>query len=455
VLELLPIEYSNLIQQCFASGQSVLHLQKNIGKRTFSWSFFPICETRTIHCYGEDVTGRMSLEKQFRQLQKMECVGRLAAGLAHDFNNVLTIIRGHADLVLSDNALSDKKTASLTKIAAADRATHLTRQLLTFSRRQVSELTALNLSECVKNFTKMLDRVLGEDIELTCEFWTGLPAVPGDAGMLDQVVMNLAVNARDAMPNGGRLIIATSVVDVDEDHVRRRPDARAGRFVCLAVTDTGCGMDEETLAQVFEPFFTTKAAGQGTGLGLATVYGIVQQHKGWIEVVSQVNRGTTFLIFLPCSGQTAINASAEGNVEFIRAGTETILLVEDEPTLRELARMNLQNAGYKTIEAGSGAEAVEIWEREKSDIDLLLTDIVMPGGVSGIELAKKVQAEKPGLKIIYTSGYGREMIDPTDALPFLQKPFTTQKLAQVVRDTLDATAATVALHSPRDLAVNE
>ena len=290
-------------------------------------------------------------EAQLRQLQKLECVGQLSAGLAHDFNNVLTIIRGHADMTLLDKTLAARRVASLEKIVSAvDRASGLTRQLLTFSRRQVVQTVALDINDCLSSVVKMLDHVLGEHIELRFEPSDPLPAVMGDSGMLDQVIMNLAVNARDAMPKGGRLTLTTSLVEVDARHAQRHSEARTGKFVCINVTDTGTGMDEATLQRIFEPFFTTKGVGKGTGLGLATVQGIIQQHQGWVEVVSKVGQGTTFLLYLPGTDALARRSELD-RADDIKGGHETILMVEDEPLLRELARLILHGHGYEVLEA--------------------------------------------------------------------------------------------------------
>ena len=441
VLALLPAGSTEIVQRCLAAGENAVGHSLEIARRTFLWSFFPIPDREVVHCYGEEVTGKLNLEQQLRQLQKMECVGQLAAGLAHDYNNVLTIIQGHGDILLADKTLAPKKVMSLQKIlGAVDKASSLTRQLLTFSRRQIVQTVPLDLNDCLATVMKMLDRVISENIELTFTPSQGLPAVMGDSGMLDQVLMNLAVNARDAMHQGGRLVVTTSLVEVDDAHVQRRSQARAGRFVCLSVTDTGSGMDAETLAHIFEPFFTTKGKGKGTGLGLATVYGIVQQHQGWIEVISKPGEGTTFLIFLPCSDQPAPAAVGKSQMIEVQGGTETVLLVEDEPSLRELGRMILQNLGYVIIEAASGAEALKVWTQARDRVDLLLTDLVMPEGVSGLELGRQLADEKPDLKIIYVSGYSSEVNGKEEVqqqICFLQKPYAAQALARIVREVLD------------------
>ncbi len=444
VLALLPADSTKIVHQCLAAGENAVGHSLEIARRTFLWSFFPIPDREVVHCYGEEVTGKLNLEQQLRQLQKMECVGQLAAGLAHDYNNVLTIIRGHGDILLTDTTLAPKKVMSLQKIlGAVDKTSGLTRQLLTFSRRQIVQTVPLDLNECLATVMKMLDRVISENIELTFMPSQRLPAVMGDSGMLDQVLMTLAVNARDAMAQGGRLVVTTSLVEVDDAHAQRCSQARAGQFVCLSVTDTGSGMDAETLAHIFEPFFTTKGKGKGTGLGLATVYGIVQQHQGWIEVISKLGEGTTFLIFLPCSDQPAPAAAGESQLVEVQGGTETVLLVEDEPSLRELGRMILQNLGYVIIEASSGAEALKVWTQARDRVDLLLTDLVMPEGVSGLQLGRRLAADKPGLKIIYVSGYSSEVNGKEDVqqqICFLQKPYAAQSLARIVREVLDGAA---------------
>ena len=272
-----------------------------------------------------------------------------------------------------------------------------------------------------------------------------LPAVNGDVGMMEQVLLNLAVNARDAMPQGGQLIINTAARTFDETYVKRNPEARAGQFVCLSVQDTGCGIAPEVLPRIFEPFFTTKEAGRGTGLGLATVYGIVKQHQGWLEVESQVGQGTTFNVFLPASAKSAAPAVESISSAAPRGRGETILVAEDEPALRRLAARMLRNLGYEVLEAASGVEAIEVWERHGRKVDLLLTDLVMPDGLTGRELAKKMATHESGLKVIYTSGYSPEMRETAfvfrEGTNFLQKPYEPHTLAKAVRDCLDGKQA--------------
>jgi CheY-like chemotaxis protein len=328
---------------------------------------------------------------------------------------------------------------------AAERAAALTRQLLMFSRKNVMQLKPLDLRKVVGNMSTMLQRLLGETIKLQFQPPDELPFVLGDSGMVEQVVMNLAVNARDAMLRGGKLFVGVETVWVDADYTGTHPEARVGHFLRLRVTDTGCGMDTATMSRIFEPFFTTKDVGKGTGLGLATVYGIVKQHFGWIEVTSEPGIGTTFDVFFPATENLA--ESDDGQTTAITpvvGGTETIFIVEDEPVLREMARDILENCGYKILEASSGKDALGVWKQHTDRIDLLLTDMVMPEGVSGVELAERLLTSQPHLKIIFTSGYTANEVSPevlvrTNA-HFLQKPYTHNDLAKAVRDSLDKKA---------------
>lgn len=392
-----------------------------------------------------DVTERRNLEAQLRQSQKMEAIGQLAAGVAHDFNNIMTIVQGHASLIISKPQLDEEMTDSLQQILfAADRATNLTRQLLTFSRKQIAQLWLLDLNDVIKQFTQMLGRTLGDHITLQCEYASDLPSLRGDIEMLGQMIMNLAVNARDAMPNGGQLTLSTSVARIDPASVSRNPEAQAGTSVCLTVTDTGCGMDAATLSRIFEPFFTTKEAGKGTGLGLATVYGLVHQHQGWVEVESEVGRGTAFKIYFPTESGAVESPTAATSTAAVRGGTEMIFVVEDEPAVRRLVGNLLRRQGYQVVEASSGVEALELWPAHAAEIDLLFTDIMMPKGMSGRELSARLLAEKPALKIIFTSGYSLEKADHDfvlrEGVNFLSKPYPSRKLIQMVRECLDGRA---------------
>jgi PAS domain S-box-containing protein len=390
-----------------------------------------------------DITEQRRLEEQLRQSQKMEAIGQLAGGVAHDFNNILTVIQGHASLLIAGGSLAGSSVRSAQQIGhAADRAAGLTRQLLAFSRRQVMQPRRLDMNEVVSNLTKMLGRLLGEDIALQLNYFPRPALVHADAGMMEQVLLNLAVNSRDAMPKGGLLAIKISPVELTASHGLGHSEGRPGRFVCLSVIDTGCGITPENLRRIFEPFFTTKEVGKGTGLGLATVYGIVKQHQGWIEVASEPGKGTTFKVFLPESSEPSGPGSEPAAEKVVRGGKETILVVEDEGPVRELVCNLLARHGYQILQADSGLKALQIWQESRDRIDLLLTDLVMPDRINGRELAEKLLAERPKLKVIFTSGYSADIVGKDfalrDGLHYLQKPYHPQKLALTVRDCLDA-----------------
>jgi len=389
-----------------------------------------------------EITERIRAEEGLRQAQKLEAIGQLAGGVAHDFNNILTVIQGHAHGLLEDGTLSETALESVREVDdAAKRAARLTRQLLTFGRKQVMQQEHLHLNEVVRQVVRMLHRVLGEDIALEVRCAEDAPAIQADRSMVEQIILNLAVNARDAMPKGGQLLIQTKTVETNEEDTPRSPAARAGRFACLSVTDTGCGIAPEILPRIFEPFFTTKEVGKGTGLGLATVYGIVKQHLGWVEIESAPGRGATFRVFLPASAKPAESSVAPALSPKPAGGQETILLVEDETPLLNLARTVLQRQGYRIHTADSGAQALPVWARHGPEVDLLITDMVMPGGLSGLELAKRLQAERPKLKVIFSSGYSVDMAGrdsaPSPGFTFLAKPYTPHELGRAVRDCLD------------------
>ena len=389
-----------------------------------------------------DVTERKKLEEQLRGAQKMEAIGRLAGGIAHDFNNLLTVINGYSEILLTRVEGGSPLAADLQEInKAGQRAATLTRQLLAFSRRQILEPKVLDLNPVISELEKMLRRLIGEDIELAARLDPAIGRVKIDPGQLEQVIMNLAVNARDAMPQGGKLSIETVNVELDEAYAAEHAGARAGSYVMLAVSDEGCGMDETVKSHLFEPFFTTKEKGKGTGLGLATVYGIVKQHGGYIWVYSEVGRGTTFKIHLP---------RVEGAVEYPRPrgrgtgaqkGSETVLVVEDDPAVRRLVEEALRRNGYQVLMASSSNEARNLCLTQRRPIDLLLTDVVMPD-LSGHELAKLLELLRPGLRVLYMSGYTDDTIVHHGVLDagtaFLQKPFSPDALAAKVREVLDS-----------------
>jgi two-component system cell cycle sensor histidine kinase/response regulator CckA len=388
-----------------------------------------------------DITARMRLEAQFRQAQKLEGIGQLAGGVAHDFNNILAAMMMYLGLLRGEPGLGENVRLALKEVdAATQRAAALTRQLLMFSRRSVLAVSSVDLNRVVSDLLKMLGRVIGEQIAMRFEGRAGLPAVEADAGMLEQVVMNLVVNARDAMPAGGRIEIVTRAQEFTAGEVAANPSRRAGYFVCLSVSDTGSGMDAETMKKIFEPFFTTKAPGKGTGLGLATVHGIVAQHKGWVEVDSTVGQGTTFRVYLPATGAAPMPAAAGASAPAMHQGSETVLVVEDDPVVRKAVCRALESSGYRVHQAANGQEAVKLWQLHGAAVNLLFTDMVMPEGMTGLELAEKLQALKPGLRVIISSGYSAEIVRagvPDRAgVVYLPKPYPIETLASVVRSSL-------------------
>ncbi len=391
----------------------------------------------------EDITEQLKIEAQLRQAQKMEVIGRMAAGIAHEFNNLLTVIQGDVGLLQSASPNQVDRMALLEQIMqASQRAAAFTRQLLAFSRKQVLQPRALNLSEIVTRTKKMLSRLMGEKFEVKVACETDIVSVCADEGGLEQILMNLVLNARDAMPNGGAVEISTRLVTLDQTDVLRNPEGRPGRFACLRVTDYGSGMAPQILSRIFDPFFTTKDIGKGTGLGLSTIHGIVKQHEGWVEVTSEVGKGSTFDVFLPvCDNTPAQTKPAEKPAAPAEARGETILVVEDEITVRELACLALRKRGYQVLHASNGPAAIEVWQKCSHPVNLLLTDMVMPNGMSGGELARDLIKRNPDLKIIYTSGYSPEILKQDSLLAqginFLPKPYDLPALLKAVRICLD------------------
>ncbi len=415
-------------------------------ERMISWHNIVVRDTQGLPTgtlsIGEDITEHQRLETQFRQAQKMEAVGRLAGGVAHDFNNLLTAIFGYADLLAEELPPDHPGREDLQEIrTAATRASALTRQLLAFSRQQVLQPIVLNLNDVVENIEKMLHRLLGEDVALEAHLAADLGNVKADPGQVEQVIMNLAVNARDAMPTGGKLTIETANTDLGEGYAEQHQAVVPGPYVMLAVSDTGNGMDETVKAKIFEPFFTTKEAGKGTGLGLATVYGIVKQSGGYIWLYSEPGQGATFKIYLPlvdAPRDAPVQAPAlAGTV----AGTETVLVSEDDALVLPLATELLTKLGYRVLAARHSTEALAVAHGHQGDIHLLVSDVVMPGG-GGFQLAQQLLAERPGMKVLYMSGYTDEAVVRHGLLArgtnFLQKPFTPAVLARKVREVLDA-----------------
>jgi len=389
---------------------------------------------------AQDISERRHLELQLRQSQKMEAVGRLAGGVAHDFNNLLMVIKGHTELLLNTLLPSDPIARKIGQIdRSADRATTLTRQLLAFSRLQVLQPQVINLNSVVEEMGKLLPRLIGEDIELILRPNQKVGTIRADASQMEQVIMNLAVNARDAMPNGGKLLVETSNCELDQAYTSSHPLMKPGSYVLLDVTDTGTGMDEEIQAHIFEPFFTTKEKGKGTGLGLATVYGIVKQSGGFIWVYSELGKGTSFKIYLPRVDEPEVATGTPKVSAEIPSGTETVLLTEDEQDVREIAREFLESGGYKVIEAKNGQEAVELAAKHREQIDLLVTDMVMPG-MTGQDLAVRLQQEHPGLAVVFMSGYSEhaatEMANADPSVRLMTKPFSRSAILRTVREIL-------------------
>ena len=393
--------------------------------------------------FAEDVTERRALEQQLRQAQKMEAIGRLAGGIAHDFNNLLMVISGYSEFLLERIGPDPALRGPAQEISnAAGRATSLTRQLLAFSRKQMLAPKVVDLNGVVTENLKMLTRLIGEDIDLVMVPSLEIGAVKADPGQIEQVVMNLAVNARDAMPQGGKLTIETANVKVDANYARFHSPVKPGNYVMLAISDTGMGMDTETQTHIFEPFYTTKGL-KGTGLGLSTVYGIIKQSEGYIWVYSEPGKGTTFKIYLPRVDAAAMQVEAPHPLapnEHSGPGRETILLVEDEENLRQLTRQSLENQGYSVVDATDGAAAIRLSQAHKGPIHLLLTDVIMPG-MNGRELANQVSSSRPDMKVLYMSGYTENHIGHNGTLDqgitLLQKPFTLPALQAKVREVLD------------------
>jgi two-component system, cell cycle sensor histidine kinase and response regulator CckA len=391
---------------------------------------------------ARDVTERKHLEDQLRQSQKLEGIGQLAGGIAHDFNNLLTAINGYSSLALQRIEGNPSVRIYLEEIKkAGDRAANLTRQLLAFGRKQILQPLPLSLNDIVTDMNKMLQRLIGEDIQLSAKLTTDLKRVKADPGQIEQVLVNLIVNARDAMPHGGKLTIETANTELDREYASAHVGVLPGAYVVLAISDTGTGMDEQVRRQIFEPFFTTKEKGKGTGLGLSTVYGIVKQSGGNIWVYSELNHGTTFKVYLPALASTSMSAEVKAVEIPIQGGSETVLLVEDEEVVRGLARQILEDAGYRVLVARQGEEAIRLCIEHAKEIHLLLTDVVMPG-TGGKEVADRLGALRPGIKVLFMSGYTDEAIVHHGVLDshvkFIQKPFSPAALAKKVREVLDS-----------------
>jgi len=446
-----PEEYSRRMLECgrvqcdspelfmFTSTRrdgKAVHLEASVGAASVEGSPHSVVVLR-------DVTARVNLEGQLRHAQKMEAVGQLANGVAHDFNNLLTAIRCQTETILAYEQISPGTKEMLQQVIhATQRANNLTRQLLAFSRRTPMQLATVEINALIGNLSSLLKRLIAENVQLSLELQQPLPPVCADPSMIEQVIVNLAVNARDAMPRGGKLTLGTTIIHIAEENIQHHAGGRLGEFIALQVSDTGSGIAPDVLPRIFEPFFTTKEVGKGTGLGLATASGIVQQHDGWIEVESAIGRGTTFTLFLPARRDLVVPAAQTTEQPgVIPTGHETLLLVEDDPQLRRLIRATLEKFGYQVADAGSGAETMALWEQRGNDFHLAMVDLILPEGVNGLELVEQLRARRPGLKAILMSGYGEQIPDLTaKALPgvrLLSKPFDPQSLARIVRHSLD------------------
>jgi len=441
----LPPEAGAAIRTCLSTSQAYPPFYTHTKGHALCWSFFPVAGLNLVQCQVTDVTERQWVEQRLRHAQKLEAMGRVAAAVAHDFNNALTVIQGHTGLLRADPRLTPDMAESLKSIArAAERASALTKQLLTLSRKSVGVPQRLNLNEWLNTLSPLLHRTVGEDVEVQFDLEPTLPEVEVDPGLIQQALLNLMVQARDTMPQGGTLLIRTTFRQVEPAEATRHPHARPGRFVCLTLADTGIGLPASALEHLFEPFFSQNPSDKDTDLSLAIAYSIVRQHHGWIEAHSQLGQGTTLQVFLPAADplQQPTGPKADAACSSPTSqGTETILVVEDEPAVRWTVRTILQRYGYRVLEACSGVEALALWHQHHRQISLVLTDIVLPAGVSGPELVEKLRHQKPELKVIFTSGYSRETaapeLDLIEGLTFLRKPFEAQKLVWAVRSCLD------------------
>jgi len=437
LIEILPADYVAVIGECLASGRAILRKEVKVMGKSLSWSFFPISKIGVVHCYGGDITEKIQLEEQLRQAQKMESVGQLAGGIAHDFNNILTAVFGYIEFLRDLPGLgADGQMACREMEASVRRAADLTKQLLLYSKKKVAAKAVFNLDDVLRDLQSMLGRLIGEQIRLTCKTSRDLLPVAGDSGMIGQVITNLVVNGRDAMPKGGTLLLETGSLDVETE------GAEPAKWVYVKVKDSGEGMDEQTKQRIFEPFFSTKPLGQGTGLGLSTAYAIVRQHGGKLEVKSAPGKGSTFTVFLPRSneplGGTAL-PEPQRKPGLIRRAR--VLMVEDEALVRKLARRMLIALGLEVVEAEHGPQAMDIWQKQSGQIDVLFTDMVMPQGLSGKALAIQLLKEKPDLKVILTSGYSIDLADSEEALPrgtlYLPKPYSVHDLTAILSKALD------------------
>jgi two-component system cell cycle sensor histidine kinase/response regulator CckA len=437
--DFLPDNVQAVVQECLATGQS-RELETRFRERVLSWSFHPMISLQVVHAYATDITRRVQLEAQLRQGQKMELFSQLASGLAHDFNNMLTVIQGHASMITAREELPPElKESARSVVYAAQRAAGLTQHLLLFTSRSAIQARPIDLNRTLTNSLRLLKRLVGDGVIVDFSPAPQLPLVHADPALIERSLMSLAANASEAMPHGGRLEVRLRPLDLKAETLPAHPEGRAGRFVCLSISDTGCGMSESIRARMFEPFFTTKETGKAMGLGLAAVYGILRQHEGWIEVFSEPGKGSRFDLIFPAAAVEESDAKQPAQSAVAPRGTERVLLVEDDASVLNLGRIILEDCGYKVVTASGSEEALARWRESSGAVDLLLADMVMPNGMSGMALAGQLTAEKPGLRVVFTSGYTLADLD-TDFLKrgaFLQKPYTRLTLALAVRESLD------------------
>ncbi|MBM3844943.1 MAG: response regulator [Verrucomicrobia bacterium] len=430
----VPPQATAVVESCMISNERRERVVWEMSGRSFAWSFFPHRSSGVVHALVTEITDQRKLEEQLRHSQRLEGVGRLAGGVAHQFSNLLTVIQGQAELIAQSEALSPQARGAMQQLLhATETAARMTCQLKSFSRRNQVRTEAVQLLDITEDLRAVMSAALGESIRFSLELDPAVPAIMADRALMEQVFLNLAMNAQDAMPDGGELVVAISRVDIPQGRLPRHPESRPGSFVRVTFTDTGCGMDPRILPYVFEPFFTTKSSDSVSGLGLSTTYGIIRQHNGWIEVASQRGLGTTFQVYLPEAPSWATEDQAAGDVGAggdRKPSEEVVLVVEDEPAVRHTLRSMLLHEGFQVIEAGSALEALGLWRTRQSEITVLLTDLVMPSGISGQELARHLQASKAELTVIYTSGYGIDSVGrglPVEVgVNFLQKPFAAR-----------------------------
>jgi len=438
--DVIPADMGLAVDEALASGKE-RNIDTRLAGRYLSFIVAPITGEGYVNLYGRDMTEHRRIEERFRSLQKMEAIGTLAGGVAHDFNNLLTTIIGQTDLAMMELDADKPARAQLEEIYEASmRASALTRQLLLFSRKQPMEKKPVDINGTVVNLLKMVKRVIGEDIEVKVELEPELWPVEADPGNIEQVIVNLAVNARDAMPEGGSVTIKTENSYQGGESLPQDIQVSQGNHVCLSLTDTGTGMDADTMHHIFEPFFTTKEAGKGTGLGLSVVYGIVRKHKGWVDVVSQRGQGSTFMVYLPASEPvTSEDLEARDSIEIYQGRGEHVLLVEDDPAVRSLVLAALESNGYLVREAGSYDEAISIFEKDPGSFQFILSDVVLPDK-SGIQLVETLLSIRPDLKILLCSGYTDEKsqwsVIKERNYNFLEKPFNVTTLLQRVREAI-------------------